>query len=90
MVTLGIALLAIGAGLLVAEAHLPTYGVLGVAGFAVLVLVLPLAILARCRSVRELRQTVGAHRILAWAYAAIAVGARNLMHLLSARGVNRG
>ncbi|MGH2848610.1 MAG: NfeD family protein [Thermoleophilaceae bacterium] len=34
MVALGIALLVVGAGLLVAEAHLPTYGALGVAGLA--------------------------------------------------------
>jgi membrane-bound serine protease (ClpP class) len=32
MVLLGIALLGIGAGLLIAEAHLPTYGALGLAG----------------------------------------------------------
>jgi membrane-bound serine protease (ClpP class) len=37
MVMLGIALLLVGAGLLVAEAHLPTYGVLGLAGLASLV-----------------------------------------------------
>ena len=43
--------------------------------FAVLAIVLPVAIVARCRSARELRHTVGAHRILAWAYAAIAVAA---------------
>jgi hypothetical protein len=46
--------------------------------FAVLAIVLPLAIVARCRSVRELRQTVGTHRVLAGAYAAIAVGALTL------------
>jgi membrane-bound ClpP family serine protease len=38
MTFLGIALVLMGAGLLVAEAHLPTYGVLGVAGVASLVL----------------------------------------------------
>ncbi len=37
MVILGIALLLAGAGLLVAEAHLPTYGVLGLAGVVALV-----------------------------------------------------
>jgi membrane-bound ClpP family serine protease len=37
MVILGIVLVLTGAGLLVAEAHLPTYGVLGVAGLASLV-----------------------------------------------------
>ena len=37
MVILGIALLLAGAGLLVAEAHLPTYGVLGLAGLVALV-----------------------------------------------------
>lgn len=37
MVILGIALLLAGAGLLVAEAHLPTYGVLGLAGVLSLV-----------------------------------------------------
>jgi membrane-bound ClpP family serine protease len=37
MVILGIALLLAGAGLLVAEAHLPTYGLLGVAGLVSLV-----------------------------------------------------
>jgi membrane-bound serine protease (ClpP class) len=37
MVILGIVLLLTGAALLVAEAHLPTYGVLGVAGLASLV-----------------------------------------------------
>ena len=37
MVILGIALLLAGAGLLVAEAHLPTYGVLGLAGAVALV-----------------------------------------------------
>jgi membrane-bound ClpP family serine protease len=37
VVTLGIALLVIGAGLLVAEAHLPTYGALGVPGIVALV-----------------------------------------------------
>jgi membrane-bound ClpP family serine protease len=36
-VTLGIVLLVLGAVLLVAEAHLPTYGALGVAGIAALV-----------------------------------------------------
>ena len=36
MVVLGIVLLAIGAGLLIAEAHLPTYGALGLAGVAAL------------------------------------------------------
>jgi membrane-bound serine protease (ClpP class) len=37
MVILGIALLLAGAGLLVAEAHLPTYGLLGLAGLVSLV-----------------------------------------------------
>jgi len=37
MVILGIVLVLAGAGLLVAEAHLPTYGLLGVAGVAALV-----------------------------------------------------
>jgi membrane-bound ClpP family serine protease len=37
MVILGIVLLLAGAGLLVAEAHLPTYGALGVAGVIALV-----------------------------------------------------
>jgi membrane-bound ClpP family serine protease len=37
MVILGITLLLTGAALLVAEAHLPTYGILGVAGLASLV-----------------------------------------------------
>ncbi|HEX2106018.1 MAG TPA: NfeD family protein [Solirubrobacteraceae bacterium] len=37
MVILGIVLLLTGAGLLVAEAHLPTYGILGLAGLASLV-----------------------------------------------------
>jgi len=37
MVILGIVLLLMGAALLVAEAHLPTYGVLGLAGLASLV-----------------------------------------------------
>jgi membrane-bound ClpP family serine protease len=37
MVILGIALLLAGAGLLIAEAHLPTYGVLGLAGLVSLV-----------------------------------------------------
>ena len=36
MTTLGIALLIVGAALLVAEAHLPTAGVLGVLGVAAL------------------------------------------------------
>src|SRR5436309_1328233 len=34
MVVLGIALMVAGAGLLIAEAHLPTYGLLGVGGVA--------------------------------------------------------
>ena len=38
MLLLGIALVLTGAGLLVAEAHLPTYGLLGVAGVVSLVL----------------------------------------------------
>jgi membrane-bound serine protease (ClpP class) len=38
MVLLGIALVLTGAGLLVAEAHLPTYGLLGLAGAVSLVL----------------------------------------------------
>ena len=38
MVILGIALVLAGAGLLVAEAHLPTYGLLGLAGVVSLVL----------------------------------------------------
>ena len=38
MVILGIVLVLTGAGLLVAEAHLPTYGLLGLAGVASLVL----------------------------------------------------
>jgi membrane-bound ClpP family serine protease len=37
MVILGIVLVLVGAALMVAEAHLPTYGVLGVAGVASLV-----------------------------------------------------
>jgi membrane-bound ClpP family serine protease len=37
MVIMGIALLLVGAGLLIAEAHLPTYGGLGVAGLISLV-----------------------------------------------------
>ena len=37
MVILGIVLVLTGAGLMVAEAHLPTYGVLGLAGVASLV-----------------------------------------------------
>jgi membrane-bound serine protease (ClpP class) len=37
MVILGIVLVLVGAGLLVAEAHLPTYGVLGLAGLVALV-----------------------------------------------------
>src|SRR3954453_3941530 len=37
MVLLGIALVLSGAGLLVAEAHLPTYGLLGLAGVVALV-----------------------------------------------------
>ena len=37
MVTLGIVLLLLGAALLIAEAHLPTYGALGVAGLVALV-----------------------------------------------------
>lgn len=37
MVILGIVLVLTGAGLMVAEAHLPTYGLLGVAGLASLV-----------------------------------------------------
>jgi membrane-bound serine protease (ClpP class) len=37
MVILGIALLLTGAGLLIAEAHLPSYGVLGLAGIVSLV-----------------------------------------------------
>jgi membrane-bound ClpP family serine protease len=37
LVALGIALLVTGSGLVVAEAHLPTYGALGVAGVAALV-----------------------------------------------------
>ncbi|HEX2232326.1 MAG TPA: NfeD family protein [Thermoleophilaceae bacterium] len=44
MVMLGIALLVIGAGLLVAEAHLPTYGLLGVTGFVAAVAGTALAI----------------------------------------------
>ena len=36
MVVLGIVLLGIGAGLLIAEAHLPTYGALGLAGVVAL------------------------------------------------------
>jgi membrane-bound ClpP family serine protease len=38
MVILGIVLVLTGAGLLVAEAHLPTYGLLGIAGLVSLVL----------------------------------------------------
>src|SRR5919202_164976 len=38
MVILGIVLVLVGAGLLVAEAHLPTYGALGIAGVVSLVL----------------------------------------------------
>ena len=37
MVALGIALLCIGAGLLIAEAHVPSYGALGVGGLGALV-----------------------------------------------------
>jgi membrane-bound serine protease (ClpP class) len=37
MVILGIVLVLTGAGLMVAEAHLPTYGLLGLAGLASLV-----------------------------------------------------
>jgi membrane-bound ClpP family serine protease len=37
MVVLGIALLALGAGLLIAEAHLPSFGALGVGGVIALV-----------------------------------------------------
>jgi membrane-bound ClpP family serine protease len=37
MVLLGIALLVIGAGLLIAEAHLPSYGALGIGGVIALV-----------------------------------------------------
>jgi membrane-bound ClpP family serine protease len=37
MVILGIVLVLVGAGLLVAEAHLPTYGVLGLLGLAAMV-----------------------------------------------------
>jgi membrane-bound ClpP family serine protease len=37
MVLLGIALLAVGAGLLIAEAHLPTFGALGIGGVLALV-----------------------------------------------------
>jgi membrane-bound ClpP family serine protease len=37
MVVLGIALLCAGAGLLIAEAHLPTYGALGIAGVIALI-----------------------------------------------------
>jgi membrane-bound ClpP family serine protease len=37
LVTVGIALLVLGAGLLVAEAHLPTYGALGLVGLGVFV-----------------------------------------------------
>jgi membrane-bound ClpP family serine protease len=37
VIALGIALLVTGAGLLVAEAHLPTYGALGVTGIAAIV-----------------------------------------------------
>jgi membrane-bound serine protease (ClpP class) len=37
MVLLGIALLGIGAGLLIAEAHLPSFGALGIAGVLALV-----------------------------------------------------
>lgn len=37
MIALGIALLVMGAGLLIAEAHLPTYGALGVTGLVALV-----------------------------------------------------
>jgi membrane-bound ClpP family serine protease len=37
LIALGIALLVVGAGLLVAEAHLPTYGALGVPGLIALV-----------------------------------------------------
>jgi membrane-bound serine protease (ClpP class) len=36
MVVLGIVLLSVGAGLLIAEAHLPTYGALGLAGVVAL------------------------------------------------------
>ena len=36
MVLLGIVLLGVGAGLLIAEAHLPTYGALGLAGVVAL------------------------------------------------------
>ena len=36
MVVLGIALMVAGAGMLIAEAHLPTYGVLGIGGVAAL------------------------------------------------------
>jgi hypothetical protein len=41
--------------------------------FAVLGIVLPLALVVRCRSVRELRETASVHRILVAAYAAVAV-----------------
>lgn len=44
MVVVGIALLVFGAGLLVAEAHLPSYGALGAAGLAVFVAGAALAI----------------------------------------------
>jgi membrane-bound serine protease (ClpP class) len=44
LVALGIALLVVGAGLLIAEAHLPTYGVLGLGGVAAFVVGAGLAI----------------------------------------------
>jgi membrane-bound ClpP family serine protease len=44
VVALGIALLVVGAGLLVAEAHLPTFGVLGVSGLVALLAGVALAI----------------------------------------------
>src|SRR5258708_10399318 len=46
--------------------------------FAVLAAVLPVTIVVRCRSVRELWQAVGAPRVFAWAYAAIALVAIGL------------
>jgi hypothetical protein len=46
--------------------------------FAVLALVLPLALVARCRSIDDVRAVLRAHRLLAWAYAVLVVGAIGL------------
>jgi membrane-bound ClpP family serine protease len=85
LVALGIALLVMGAGLLIAEAHLPTYGALGVAGVAALVVGAGLAIdavgggIALVLTVAVTFTLVGALLLLSVGRATLAAGRRRAL-----------